>query len=233
MLKRIFDLSFSIIALLLLSPILVGVMVTIWLSDFHSPLYIASRVGKGGNPFKMAKLRSMIPDADKKGIFSTASDDQRITRIGRLIRRYKLDEFCQLWNVLVGNMSLVGPRPNVVSEVQRYTENEKKILSVVPGMTDFSSIVFSDENEILEGKSDPDSVYNELIRPWKSRLALIYIETRSFSLDLKLIACTVVNFISRKHALEMVKRLLQKRDVSEDILRVVTRENKLEPFPPP
>ena len=126
----------------------------------------------------MVKIRSMIINADKTGVDSTSSDDMRITSVGKVIRKLKLDELSQLWNVLIGDMSLVGPRPNVKSETDLYTKIEKNLLNVKPGITDFSSIVFSDEGDILSGSDDPDLLYNQLIRPWKSRLSLFYIEKR-------------------------------------------------------
>ena len=174
--KRVLDFIVSLFGLFIASPILIPVMILVWMQDYKSPFYIAPRVGKDGNEFNMIKLRSMIINTDKSGADSTSSNDVRITPIGHFIRRYKLDELTQLWNVLIGNMSLVGPRPNVKNETDLYTKVEKNLLLVRPGMTDFSSIVFSDEGEILEDKEDPDLAYNQLIRPWKSRLGIIYIE---------------------------------------------------------
>ena len=118
------------------------------------PFYIADRVGKDHNLFSMVKLRSMVINADSSGVDSTSSEDLRITPVGAFIRRYKLDELTQLWNVLCGSMSLVGPRPNVLRETELYSEEEKKLLEVRPGITDFSSIIFSDEGEILANESD-------------------------------------------------------------------------------
>ena len=179
MIKRLVDILASFFGLLITSPILLPVMFLVWKEDKRSPFYIASRSGRNGTTFKMVKLRSMVVDADKSGVDSTSGNDMRITPIGHKIRRYKLDELIQLWNVLIGDMSLVGPRPNVKNETDLYTDVEKRLLLVRPGITDFSSIVFSDEGEILEGKKDPDLSYNQLIRPWKSRLGLAYIENQS------------------------------------------------------
>ena len=131
--KRFFDLSAAFLGLVILSPILIPVAILIWLQDFHSPLYIASRTGRGERPFRMVKFRSMVVRADRSGVDSTAGDDPRITALGRFIRRYKLDEVPQLWNVLRGEMSLVGPRPNVERETVLYTPDEKRLLSVRPG----------------------------------------------------------------------------------------------------
>ena len=160
-------------------PIMLPVIILVWLQDLKSPFYIADRVGKNRKIFKMVKLRSMVIGADKSGVDSTGANDSRITTIGKLIRKFKLDEISQLWNVLLGDMSLVGPRPNVKTETDMYTEEEGLLLSVKPGITDFSSIVFSDEGDILANKIDPDLSYNQLIRPWKSRLGIIYIKNQS------------------------------------------------------
>ena len=175
MIKRLFDIFVSLFGLLLLLPILIVFMYLIYRHDKASPFYMAPRMGKRNITFKIIKLRSMVSDADKSGVNSTSNDDIRITPIGQKIRRYKLDELTQLWNVLIGDMSLVGPRPQVKVDTDLYTSIERKLLSVQPGITDFSSIVFSDEGDILEGKINPDLTYNQLIRPWKSRLGLIYI----------------------------------------------------------
>ena len=136
--KRLFDLVASFFGLLLLSPFLIGASVAVWLQDYNSPYYFGERVGKNEKPFWMVKLRSMVKNADKSGVDSTSANDMRITPIGHFIRRYKLDEFTQLWNVFWGQMSLVGPRPNVKRETDLYTPDEKKLLKVKPGITDFS-----------------------------------------------------------------------------------------------
>ena len=188
---RLFNIFFSLISLIILSPILITSILIIWLQDGRNPFYLGSRVGKNHKIFKMIKLRSMYINSEKKGIDSTKVDDERITQIGKVIRRYKIDEIFQLLNVLKGDMNLVGPRPNVKRDVDIYTVEEKKILNILPGVTDFSSIVFSDEGEILKGVSDPDLEYNRIIRPWKSRLALFYIDKKSFFMDIKILYLTM------------------------------------------
>ena len=233
MIKRLVDILASFFGLLITSPILLPVMFLVWKEDKKSPFYIAPRSGRNGTTFKMVKLRSMVVDADKSGVDSTSGNDMRITPIGHKIRRYKLDELIQLWNVLIGDMSLVGPRPNVKSETDLYTDVEKELLLVRPGITDFSSIVFSDEGEILEGKDNPDLAYNQLIRPWKSRLGLAYIKNQSFLLDLQLIIYTVVAIISKKKALNWVANQLKKINVDSDVVNISKREVELYPFPPP
>jgi len=231
--KRLFDILASLLGLIVLSPVLLVFMYLVYRQDKHSPFYVASRVGKDGLMFKMLKLRSMSVNADKSGVDSTSVDDIRITPIGHKIRKYKLDEFTQLWNVLIGDMSLVGPRPNVASDTNLYTDIERGLLAVRPGITDFSSIVFSDEGEILEGKDNPDLAYNQLIRPWKSRLGLAYIENQSFLLDLQLIFYTIVAIISKPTALIWVAKKLNNLNVDADTVRVSKREVNLFPFPPP
>jgi lipopolysaccharide/colanic/teichoic acid biosynthesis glycosyltransferase len=231
--KRAFDLLVSGISLLLLAPLLGVVAVAIWLQDFRSPFYIAPRVALGFGMFRMVKFRSMTVGADRSGVDSTSSSDPRITSLGKILRAYKLDELMQLWNVFRGDMSFVGPRPQVLIEAQAYTEIERKLLSVRPGITDLSSIVFSDEGEILKGKSDPDLAYNQLIRPWKSRLGLIYVDKHSMILDLEIVALTAVAFLSRRKALTGVQRILKRLDADELTREVAKRLVPLVPCPPP
>jgi len=231
--KRLFDIFISLLGIVILSPVLLTFMYLVYRQDKHSPFYVASRVGKNGTMFKMLKLRSMSVNADKSGVDSTSADDIRITPIGHKIRRYKLDEFTQLWNVLIGDMSLVGPRPNVLSDTNLYTDIEKGLLLVRPGITDFSSIVFSDEGDILEGKDNPDLAYNQLIRPWKSRLGLIYIENQSFLLDIKIIIFTFISIISRQAALNWAANQLEKINSDPDVVNISKRKVELYPFPPP
>ena len=231
--KRVFDFILAFIGLILSSPILLPVIFLIWIQDWNSPFYIAPRVGKGEKPFKMLKLRSMIMNADKTGVDSTSSNDKRITGVGKFIRKYKLDELSQLWNVLIGDMSLVGPRPNVKRETDLYTIEEKKLLIVRPGITDFSSIVFSDEGEILKDQIDPDIAYNQLIRPGKSMLGIFYIENRSFIIDIKLIYLTVIAIISKEKALNSLLFILKKLGSTDLLINIASRKNQLVPMPPP
>ena len=233
MIKRCFDFFFSLFGLILLSPVLFTFSFLIWFQDFKSPFYISKRVGIGGKEISFIKLRSMVVDADSSGVDSTSSNDLRITPVGSIIRKYKIDELTQLWNVLIGDMSLVGPRPNVLADVNLYTETEKNLLSVKPGITDFSSIVFSDEGKILENKENPDLSYNQLIRPWKSRLGLIYIKHKSILLDLELMIFTLVALISKSMALKWVVKKLEKFNVDQKIIEVAKRDKELSPFPPP
>ena len=215
------------------APVLLTVMFLVWRQDRCSPFYIAPRVGKNMRFFKMVKLRSMIANADASGVDSTSGDDARITPVGHFIRRYKLDELTQLWNVLKGDMSLVGPRPNVQRETELYTDEERRLLSVRPGITDFASIVFSDEGEILEGKEDPDLAYNQLIRPYKSRLGLFYIDQRSVFLDFSLCYLTVLAILSRRSALDKVSRIIEKRGGESELVHLAKRLSPLVAAPPP
>ena len=229
--KRALDIIASLTGLILASPLLLLALLMVWLQDFKSPFYIASRAGKHNRSFPMVKIRSMV--VNRSHIQSTSSNDPRITKIGTWIRKFKLDELTQLWNVLIGDMSLVGPRPQVMAEVKNYTPREKRLLTVRPGITDFSSIVFSDEGEILKDSKNPDLDYNQLIRPWKSRLGLFYIEHRTFFLDIQLILLTVVAIVSRKAALQGVVHLLTRLNAEQIVIDHAQRAIPLTPYPPP
>jgi lipopolysaccharide/colanic/teichoic acid biosynthesis glycosyltransferase len=237
--KRTLDLFVSLIALTILAAPLALLAFAVWLEDRHAPLYRGPRVGRGRNPksagrtFHMLKFRSMTPDAWKSGVNSTAAGDPRVTRIGRLLRRVKLDELPQLINVLLGDMALVGPHPQVPAEVSLYTPAECKLLTVRPGLTDLASIVFADEGEILADSPDPDLLYNQSIRPWKSRLALTYIEHASFWLDLRIVWLTLLAAVSRGRALRGVTRLLESWHAELVLLHVSRRDEPLLPWPPP
>ena len=233
MIKRLVDILASFFGLLFFSPILLPTIFLIWKEDKKSPFYVRPRLGKNGKSFKMIKLRSMEVDADKSGVVSSSENDTRITPIGHKIRKYKLDELIQLWNVLIGDMSLVGPRPNVKDETDLYTNVEKELFSVRPGITDFSSIVFSDEGDILKEKDNPDLAYNQLIRPWKSRLGLIYIKNQSFLLDIKMIIYTLVAIFSKQRALNWVVSQLKLMNADSNVVSISKREEELYPFPPP
>jgi lipopolysaccharide/colanic/teichoic acid biosynthesis glycosyltransferase len=181
----------------------------------------------------MVKFRSMVVDADKICGSSTASTDRRITPAGHFVRAYKLDELIQLWNVLKGDMSLVGPRPQVLTDAALYSNAEKRMLSVRPGITDPASIVFSDEGDILKGSASPDLLYNQIIRPWKSRLALAYIDHRSFWIDLWLIVLTVVALLSKPTALRALAALLGGWGLDPLVIRMAARQEPLLAYPPP
>ncbi len=189
--KRAFDLIFSSLGLLVLSPLLLTIALWTKLDSPGPVFYKGRRVGRGGEPFSMYKFRTMVLNADKLGGSSTPDDDPRITSVGRMLRRYKLDEVPQLINVFKGEMSFVGPRPQVQWAVDLYTPEERQVLNVKPGITDYASLRFPNEGEILKGSLDPDRDYMEKIHPEKMRLSLEYIKTCSFSADIAIILKTI------------------------------------------
>jgi FlaA1/EpsC-like NDP-sugar epimerase/lipopolysaccharide/colanic/teichoic acid biosynthesis glycosyltransferase/predicted RNA-binding Zn-ribbon protein involved in translation (DUF1610 family) len=233
MIKRSLDFLVAVAGLTILSPLLLILLLIVWLQDYKNPFYVAPRVGRNGETFRMFKLRSMVANADKIGGASTAVTDRRITPIGRMLRRFKFDEIPQLINVAAGQMSLVGPRPQVPQDVAKYTAAERHLLDVIPGITDFSSIVFADEGEILRDAEDADAKYDAIIRPWKSRLGLFYVRRNSTETDLWLILLTLVNVFSRQLALGALQRLLRSRGASSDLVHVAGRTEALFPVPPP
>lgn len=189
--KRIFDLTVSITGFAILSPFYIAIAILIKISDGGPVFFRASRVGQFGKTFKMYKFRSMIVDAEKKGPSSASSSDSRITGIGKILRKYKLDELPQLINVVRGEMSIVGPRPEEKRFTDMFNDTEKKILTVKPGITDWASLWNSNEGELLEGSNDPDKIYMEQIRPKKIQLQMEYVDDRNFLIDLKIFLLTV------------------------------------------
>ncbi len=192
--KRAFDFIFSFIGLILLSPIFLIISLLIALSSKGGVFYKQTRVGKNNKDFKVYKFRSMIVDADKKGLLSIGKDgrDPRITKIGYILRKYKLDELPQLINVLKGDMSLVGPRPEVRKYVDLYDDKQKEILKVRPGITDIASITFRNENDLLSQNPNPEDYYIHEIMPKKISLSLEYVKTRTLIKDIKLIFKTIL-----------------------------------------
>ena len=195
MLKRAFDFLSSLIGLILISPVLLTIAILIKREDGGPVFYRGVRVGRFGKPFRIFKFRTMVVDADKGGGPSTADDDPRITKIGKLIRKSKLDELPQLLNVLKGEMSIVGPRPEVQMYVALFTEEERAILKVRPGITDWASLWNPDEGAILAGSPDPEKTYLDRIRPEKIRLQLKYVRERNLWSDLKIIAQTFLKLL--------------------------------------
>lgn len=191
MAKRAFDIVFSLAALTVIGPLLPVLVLLVILDSGWPAFYLGLRAGRQGKPFRIVKLRTMVRDAEKRGGAETAADDPRITRVGAFLRRYKLDELPQFINVLLGDMSVVGPRPEVLDEVERYDSRERELLSVRPGITDWASIQFRHESEILRGATDPGTVYHEKIQPEKIRLGLKYVQERSLMVDLAILANTV------------------------------------------
>jgi len=197
MMKRLFDVIVSAAGLALLSPVLLALAAVIKLDDGGPVFYRGERVGRGGRPFRVAKFRTMRVDAESMGGSSTAADDVRITRVGHWLRKSKLDELPELLNVLWGDMSLVGPRPEVERYVRLMSEEERSILSVRPGLTDWATLWNSDEGAVLAGASDPEKTYLELIRPEKIRLQLEYVRRRSFWTDLVILWQTLGAIVLR------------------------------------
>ena len=188
---RLLDIIFAMFGVIILSPFFI--LLSLWVKlDSKGPvLYKQKRIGRGGEEFSLLKFRSMHVDADKKGLLTVGGRDPRITRSGFILRKFKLDELPQLFNVLAGDMSLVGPRPEVKKYVDLYTEEQRKILSVRPGITDMASIEFSNENEILEQQADPEQYYIDHIMPEKIRLNQQYIQAPTVGNYFRIILLTV------------------------------------------
>jgi len=190
--KRIFDASASALALLVLSPIFLIVALLIKLTSNGPAIYFQDRVGRGGRLFRIAKFRSMQDNAEGAGPAITWFGDARITAVGSALRLLKIDELPQLWNVLKGDMSLVGPRPEIPRYVRLYTGRQRKVLAVRPGVTDLASIQYRNEERILSQSSDPERLYEHVILPHKLDMNLEYLEKISFSYDLLLLAMTAM-----------------------------------------
>ena len=189
--KRIFDIVATIVGSIILLPIIIPIALWIKLSSKGPLFYIQKRVGKDFKEFDLYKFRSMIIDADKVGPSVTSGDDPRITKVGKIIRRTKIDELPQLLNVLKGHMSLVGPRPEVMKFVEQKKEEYKKVLSIKPGITDNAAIEFRDEETIMEQYEDKEKAYIDIVLPQKIELYYKYIDTISFTNDIKLILKTL------------------------------------------
>jgi lipopolysaccharide/colanic/teichoic acid biosynthesis glycosyltransferase len=194
--KRFFDVVVAAIALMFLAPVFLLIALAIKLCSAGPVLYRGVRVGLDGTLFSMLKFRTMVVNAESLGGSATAADDRRLTKLGKLLRQYKLDELPQLLNVLSGDMSLVGPRPEVQKYVNLYSPEEKAILGVRPGITDWASIWNSNEAAVLEGSRDPEKTYEELIRPTKLTLQLLYVRNHSFITDLEIIFHTGLKLIN-------------------------------------
>lgn len=192
---RFFDFVLSLVGLVILAPIFIVLAVWIKIDSVGPVFYKQIRVGQNGRDFGLFKFRSMVVDADKKGLITVGGRDPRITRSGYFIRKYKLDELPQLINVLVGDMSLVGPRPEVRKYVELYDDEQNKVLSVKPGITDYASIEYMDENEILGKSTDPEKTYIEEIIPEKIKYNMKYIKNRSLIEYFKIIFLTILKII--------------------------------------
>jgi lipopolysaccharide/colanic/teichoic acid biosynthesis glycosyltransferase len=195
--KRVFDATFAAIGLALLAPALMVLAIAVRLSSSGPVYYRGLRIGLNGKLFRIAKFRTMVANAEALGGLCTSSEDPRITPVGRWLRKYKLDELPQLFNVLKGDMSFVGPRPEAQEYTDLFNEEEKQILSVRPGITDWATFSNSDEEAILAGSPDPERTYLEDIRPEKIRLQLKYVRERNLWIDFKILLATVILVLRR------------------------------------
>ena len=191
MLKRLFDIVLSFISLILLLPVFIVFSIWIMLDSKGAACYRQIRVGRNNRDFKLLKFRTMFVDSDKYGLLTVGEGDKRITRAGRFLRKYKLDEFPQLWNILKGQMSFIGPRPEVRKYVDLYTPEQLKVLEVRPGLTDYASMEFMEENKLLGESDDPEKTYREVVMPAKLALNLKYIREQNLGTDIKILIKTV------------------------------------------
>lgn len=225
-LKRLFDIIFSSLGLMVLSPLFIVIAVIILVTSPGGVFFRGVRVGQHGNHFKIFKFRSMVKDAEGKGKWNVGDKDDRITPIGRFLRNTKIDELPQLINVLIGNMSFVGPRPELQYYVDMYTKEEERILESKPGITDWASITNFDQFELFTKAVDPDEVYLKFIRPLKLQLQLYYRDNNSFLSDIKIIIWTTYKVISRTHKLPSeIAHIVEAYKYKEDTTLNVNRES--------
>lgn len=195
MAKRLFDIALSLAGIIVLSPVLLTIFFAVKSGSQGPAIYRQTRVGRGGKDFELYKFRSMRVGSDSKGLLTVGSNDPRITGTGAFIRKYKLDELPQLFNVLKGDMSFVGPRPEVRKYVELYDEEQRKVLAVRPGITDLASVKYRNENDLLDGKEDPEKFYVEKIMPDKLRINLEYLNDRSTLRDVRVIFATLSEIV--------------------------------------
>jgi lipopolysaccharide/colanic/teichoic acid biosynthesis glycosyltransferase len=195
MLKRLFDLLFAAVLLVLLFPLMTSFALAVALTSTGGAFFAQQRVGRGGRPFRLLKFRTMRPGSEALGQLTIGGRDPRITAVGRVLRKTKLDELPQLLNVLAGHMSVVGPRPEVPKYVALYTPRQREVLSVRPGITGLASLDYIDENELLARAADPEQTYLREVMPAKLELDLRYVEQHGFLLDLRIIAATVAKVL--------------------------------------
>jgi lipopolysaccharide/colanic/teichoic acid biosynthesis glycosyltransferase len=196
MIKRLFDIGMALIGLVILSPVLFLIFFVLIVASGLPVIYSQQRVGKDNHDFLLYKFRTMVHRSDEHGLLTTGTSDKRIIPVGRILRKYKLDELPQLWNVLKGDMSIVGPRPEVRKYVNLYSPEQLTVLSVKPGLTDYASLAYFNENEMLEKVSDPEQTYIEKIMPEKLKLNLQYIKEQRITNDLKIIGKTLGRIFS-------------------------------------
>ena len=196
MLRAIFDILLSTLAILVLSPFLAVIMVAIAIDSRGGVFFKQVRVGKNQKHFNLLKFRTMRPFSEKEGKITVGNNDPRITRVGAFLRKYKIDELPQLFNVLLGDMHLVGPRPEVPEYVAKYTEEQLRVLTVKPGITDYASLEYFNENELLAQSTDPENTYVNVVMPAKLKMNLEYVDNRSFPMDLKILFNTILKILS-------------------------------------
>lgn len=230
---RVVDVIGGLVGTIISAPFILLAMIAIWLEDRRNPFYVAERVGAGGKPFRFIKLRSISMKNGVRPDEIISARDPRVTRLGHLLRASKVDELPQFWHVLAGQMSLVGPRANVHSIVDAFTEEERRIVSIRPGITDLASIVFLNLGKVLEHSDNPKLDYNRLVRPWKSRLALIYVDNPSLGLGLRILWLTAVAFVNHDRALRGVAQIAGRYGSDPKLSQMVLNKNRLEPYPPP
>lgn len=222
--KRLFDVIVAGVGLLLSLPLIAVASLFIWATDKSSPLYMTHRIGRGGKKFRAYKLRTMVVGADRNGATTARHGDARITSVGAILRRTKIDELPQFVNVIAGDMSLVGPRVTIEKVIERYDAFDRSvILSVRPGVSGLSAVVFSDLDYLVKGQTDPEAAYFRHVFPWITRFEIYYIETRTFWLDLSLVALTAVNLVSRGWALERLAAILARRGAPAEIVQMAHR----------
>jgi lipopolysaccharide/colanic/teichoic acid biosynthesis glycosyltransferase len=195
MLKRLFDILASLTGIVILSPFFLIIVLLMIISSGFPVFYLQTRVGLRGRDFKLFKFRTMHKDSDKKGLLTVGGRDPRVTAIGYYLRKYKLDELPQLFNVLFGTMSLVGPRPEVRKYVDMYTKEQQQVLSVKPGITDFASLEYINENELLAQSANPEQTYIQEIMPAKLALNMKYIKQQGLGVDMKIIFSTISKIV--------------------------------------
>jgi len=193
--KRCFDLFFSIVGIIILSPVFIVIAIVIALESKGGVIYRQTRVGRNNKDFNLFKFRTMFVDSDKKGLLTVGKKDARITKAGYILRQTKLDELPQLFNVVKGDMSLIGPRPEVRKYVNLYTPEQLRVLTVRPGLSDLASLEYINENELLAQSETPEELYISTIMPAKLKLNLEYIQKQSFIFDLQLIFKTILKII--------------------------------------
>lgn len=215
---RSFEMLAALSMLALTLPLFLGAALAIWVGDRGAPIYRARRVGRGGRDFTMFKLRTMVPDADQRGGRLAPEGDPRVTRVGAWLRRSKIDEIPQLWNVLRGEMAIVGPRPDIRDGVDRYAPGELRLLDVRPGITSLASLLFFDESWLLARAADPAAYYMATIRPLKSRLGLLQIERRSSGVALRIAGLTALRFARKDAALSGIAAMLRDFGAEDDLL---------------